>query len=644
MEGPSPEYRPAFELAAKLGALQDASQTEAIITTILQVRGVQQRLWAATIEGEDGINVKQFVGTGMPATAICDALDTSLDGAGLLENLIDRLYEEEVSSQVPTPLSDQLTAEQQAPMAGRRLLQRARTHILEDTQDVIILFSDMLTSLMAVKRGFKPSERHMIRRSVEMTTSSLMNDGTTRIEEAETLLQLVQNPAFIDVPDIDVNGLSARDLFMRLARIYRQWRTRRNHHMPDGAFAGMSQQSEADQVAVAENEPADLPTAVPENTAPSLETTKSELIRLIGLHATHAKRYRPSWSQLKVAFRNLELAMRRTPLESKQAHADLDYAPHRLIGLMAVLAIQGSGPDQNLEAKQAELHKRLTSFFTFEQAIGVNIRTEQWTLREAGADIDIGDWVPVEDDFTILRDVWPKVQPLVITHWPRGAGRGAVAAITNSLGAFDAYHRAIADPEQYLKTIATHLGATALRPETRPEKSSETRVIRESEIELAAAQRHRAVRDVLEGIINNESLQKNDRQRAEVLKYFLIGPNKPQLPLEGVYPGFFYLEPSEVQPTLYFGVIFQSPNGSEWILIESLRYGKASYAFSKKLIEQEGEGVSLEDFLNIYNKAELVRKGAIKVVHIENWTPESHIALTKKYIARAEAHAAQNSF
>lgn len=612
------EYQRVFGLAYKLGKLSNITEAEALADATMSLQTITEKLLDATPAEEGSLTGEAFEAAGMPAVEILDALDNSLAGAHLLDDLArDLSQEEQAQTEQATPLSDQLLAEQQGPTQTKHFVQDIRDEILIATGDILEQYASALLWLLWKEE--ETTKTYKVPPVTTDRTDARLAEDTAFQDSVETLLAVIRHRDFQGVPQVELGGSPAATSVARTVRIYRQWRGLQNNKLPADAPSSLIKTQPAPTppaVLIESTEPTE---ATPYTSQPAAEvaTLQAEIAQLIDLHVERSRWFRPSWSKLKPTFRGLDLAlMQQSPATGEQDTEAFNQARRRLIGLMAVFAEQGA--DKAPNAWQVELQERLAIFFTFERAIDANLRKGQRALRAAKAVADINRWLPVEPDVALLYRYWSAMQPTAIEDWPASNREGAIISITTALRAFNAYRRELADPEQHLKTIAIRLGATALQPETRAASTAE----------LSPTQRHQAAQGVLEEIINNERQHENTRRRAEILKYFLAVAG--QAHHAGETPQLYYIPPNERQITPYFCV----PLGANWMFIESLLYGKASYAFPQKLIAEHGG--SLKKFLDTYNKVELVQKGGIKVTHAEGWTVASHIALIRQRVAAAE--------
>lgn len=491
--------------------------------------------------------------------------------------------------------------------------------ILFDTGEVLESYAHALMELL--KKEEATVEAYKVPHVNGALMESQWRDGTPRKARVELLLEVVRQSSFQGMPLVELGGLPIAKGLLRLMRAYRQWRTLSNERgvLDLADLPPASQATEAAPAPVEPNIPAIMQVAV------QAKALQLEMAQLIELHTERSRQFRPSWSSIKDEVRSLDLALKRTPPvtnERQREREAFDQARRRLLGLVAIFAAE---THRDPDRWQVELQESFASFFTFERAVSANISRGQRALRAANASADISTWQPVEPDMALLKKYWTAIEPLAKQHLPQPSREQKLAAIAAALEAFKAYRHELANPEQHLKTIATHLGGITI---LRPADPTSPR------IELSSAQRRLAVRTMLDDVITNERLHENTRQRAEVLMRLLAAPNQPVQP-PTAYPAYgelYYIPPSEEQVTPYFSVMLRSEI-EDWILIESLSYGKASYVFPLRLIERQGG--SLKDFLDTYNKAELVHQGGIQIRHTEGWTVDSHLREIRRRIATA---------
>ncbi len=577
----------------------------------------------------------RYEATGLPAASVCKALETSIVGAELLNNLTARLYKEQVAPDEATPIIDWLTARQHSPDEARVLMQTLREKILIDVGETGENLAYLLLEIFGAdtaeryKREGEGAEQKIAElvhqnNKFDNNAEELAGQDASKAIGVEHLLMTVRQESF-SMPLITIGNVPALKLIKTISSTYRRrqriLRERPPMQLPDRENPKDVRRSTllnawrtaATETATefADDSTAAHVSAMQDGIADLIYAHRQRVMALLG---SHPDTFNANPSGLVLALKQQRL------LEIRGDPHGLTRA--RLIGLMAALAEIGPRTDEPHEFIQRDVEDKLTTFFTFEHAVNANLKKAGAVLRAAGVTASLNGWTPLEPDAILLNKRWRSLLPTVREKWPNDDGQGAVTAITNALLAFNAYHEEFADPESRLIMIATHLGATVLRPERRAKGAT-----------LEASQRQQAISDLLEGIATDEQLELNKRYRAQVLQHFMGGD--AQTAAQGVQPAeLFYIPPTKKQLTPYFCI-----RDKNWILLESLRYGKASYVFPQKLVERKGNDVTLEEleeFLDRYDKSQLMQNGGIRVIHVDGWTPASHIAEIRRKVAAAE--------
>lgn len=606
-----------FGLAEQLsGLLPEAEQSEQDATATAEATVALNAVqWWLPGASEAYLTQEAYEAMGLPTTSVCKALDFSLSGAESLNKLTHLLYREQTTAGEPTPLMDWLNARQYSPDEARVLMQYLRDDILYNAESVSRDLANVLVDLLINHKAMEASHE------VDDKATALVEQDETRILQVEHLRHAVRKN-FKGVPDADIGGMPAGKLLDILK--YDGRRRRIIAESPPSELPGRENPQNIAQSALLNIRPEPArqrPEYTGDPTAREAASLRDEIADLLHLHRERAIAYRGDLRAWPPTPTLKNLLVRQQLLGT---HSNRDVVD-RIVDLMLTFSELGSTSREPHEIVQLDLERQLTEFFTFERAIGANLQKGVLALKAAGVTARLNDWKPVESDVALLDKRWRHLLPAIRENWPEGDGQKVVIAITNVLRAFNVYRNEIADPEGRLKTIATHIGATVLRPENRPKAAT-----------LEPVQRHNAISDILEAIASDEQLQQNTRYRAEVLKHFIAGDTTSES-RESQPAELFYIPPTREQSVPYFCVSFRSPKGAGWILIESLRYGKASYIFPQALVEREGEDVTLADFLDKYSKPKLVQNGGIQIIHTDGWTPNSHIGSIREKVTIADS-------
>lgn len=617
----NPDYHHAvFGLAEQLnepfpGAAQSEQGASTLAEASIALNAVEW--WLLISHGENDskpyLTQKAYEATRLPTTSLSKALELSATGAESLNTLTSLLYHEQTTPGEPTPGIDWLSARQYPPDEARVLMQGLRDKILFNIGSVSESLANVLIDL------FSEHDVVHLSREIEDKALELVRQDESRIPPVEQLrLAIKQN--FKGVPQVDVGNLPAGRLLRSVMANYRV-RQRVMAELPPQVLPDRENPQNIEQSVILNirPEPAQRPPEyMADETAQQIANLRDEIAELIRLHRERAVMYRgedmSAWipaSEFKKLLERQELLVRN--------NSDPELTD-RIVDLMLTFSELGSRSSEPHEVVQLNLERQLTEFFTFERAVGANLKKGAGALKIAGATSPLTDWEPVEADVMLLSKHWRRLLPTIRESWPEGDGQEVATAITNVLRAFDVYRKEIADPAGRLKAIATHLGATVLRPEHHPKAAN-----------LDPAQRRNAIANLLEDIASDEQLFENTRYRAEVLKHFIAGDASAES--QGSQPAeLFYFPPTREQSVSYFGV-----KGKKWVLLESLDYGRASYVFPQELVEKESENITpeaLADFLNRHSKTRLVQNGGIQVIHTPGWTPQSHIqSITEKTMA-----------
>jgi hypothetical protein len=641
-----------FGLAEQLSELlPEATQPEEDAATLagasIAVHSVNWRIYDILPSAGSDIDTpakSRYEATGLPTASVCKALETSIVGAELLNNLTARLYQEEATPGEATPIIDWLTARQHSPDEARMLMQTLREKILSDVGETGEKLAYLLLEIFGIdtaeryKREGEDADRKIAEfvhqnDKFDNKAEELADQDASKSIGVEHLLMTVRQEGF-SMPLITIGNVPALKLVKTISSTYRRrqriLRERPPMQLPDRenpkdirrATLLNAWRATATETATefANDSTAAYIATYQDGLADLIYTHRQRVLALLG---SNPDTFNANPSGLEFALKQQRL------LEVRGDRHGLTRA--RIIGLMAGFAEIGPRADEPHEFIQKDVEDRLTMLFTFEHAVNANLKKGAAVLRAAGVTANLNGWQPLEPDAVLLNKHWRSLLPTVREKWPNDEGQGAVTAITNALRAFKAYHEEFADPESRLIMIATHLGATVLRPERRAKGTT-----------LEASQRQQAISDLLEGIASDEQLELNKRYRAQVLQHFM--GDDAQTPAQGAQPAeLFYIPPTKKQLTPYFCINFRSSESKDWVLLESLRYGKASYVFPQELVEREGNDVTLEEleeFLDRYDKSQLMQNGGIRVIHVDGWTPASHIAEIRGKVAAADGFGA----
>ena len=620
--------RLGFDLAVEVGALT-AEEADEHLQASLDLHITNDYL-GSIIPIEQGVMTAAALAEhAVQLGTVCSQTTRTIQGAALLNSLADQLDSEIKNPNSPQVLSEILKAQGRIPLSNMLIMQKARDYMLNDVGDVLSQLCDAM---------------------LEGATRDLSQDARRRLDEISAACTEAHQLEPLEIARLAWREWAAgerragtpteqellQEVAPKLLLMYKGWRRLQTAKTGDplGALPPFVFVDEPSITGAAEQPTsAEASAATPETqaTAPESESMEieiarleSELAQLIALHQDRTNELRPKWSRLKSEFRSFELGWKKSPPGQGADREAFTKDSRRIIGLLTVMERLGTTDEQDEQA-QAHLLEELTEFFTFERALRIEVRKDVKVLRAAGREPDLSGWQQVEADFRLVRRNWDALESSIRADWPRRGGERAARAITQVLRAFDTYELELADPETFLKTVAIHLGATALRPTPRGPRSAE----------LSNTQRYQAVQNNLDAIIGNEELQMLTRQRAEVLKHYMASASRTRQPDDGsAFGDLLYLKPSPEQPTPYFAVWFRSASGTDWIVIESLRDEKATYVFPKKLIDDQG--VSIKLFIDTYNKDELRREGALQVIHRQGWTPATHTTEVQRRISAAK--------
>jgi hypothetical protein len=337
-----------------------------------------------------------------------------------------------------------------------------------------------------------------------------------------------------------------------------------------------------------------------------------ELQALVAAHAEQVSEFRPTRAQMQRhglrPFSNMLRQMSRAgELTGVTEELPADTAK-RLTGLLHVAEEFGQNP--------AALRERLITLVHNEYVSQVNIDRILTTLRSMGVRQGESDWLPVTRDFDLLHANRKALESKILELWsPAVSSRTreeAAAAIGTSLQAFRKAAFEVRHPERRLARLAKPLGAVALPPDAKPEQSHHT-----------SSRQNQAVSDTLRAIAASEVTSENKRKRALVLLRFIDLAESQRK--EGGEEGFGDLRYSDPIDSgkRYYSVKFRSPHdNSEWHVLESFEPETATYAIPNRLVEDYG---TLKEFVSDFGKEDQRDFGSVQVIHVKDWTPESHI-------------------
>jgi hypothetical protein len=358
----------------------------------------------------------------------------------------------------------------------------------------------------------------------------------------------------------------------------------------------------------------------PESIEELIAGVQAEINRLLTLHSDQVREFRPSWNQLqKVGLRPFStdlLRLGRTETNPLPIAESQD--AKRITGVLHVLERLGKTDAETLQHKFARI-------IGSEHTVGHSIQNGRTAIEMAGGDADITAWQPLGADLDFATTHWNAVRPVIDEHWaPRdGSTRPqAVEAISRALNAYKAAKREFEHPERRLESIARPLGAVALPPEAKPQLQTS-----------AGELRRQTARNALRAVASNEQFSTNVRQRTEILDHFMATAAKQVRPGDAESFGQLYISEPVPHGTRYFCVTFRAPDNSEWVLLESLTPDVATFAIPQRLVAQFG---TLLEFVKTFGKREQQQLGSQQVIHVHEWTTQSHIARIMQKITDAD--------